>query len=180
MGNVFESHSHSNFTWDKLGDIDIGRPNLGGEVPVKIYRIFEYALFDVLCHELGVERAQDIIRKSGHKAGIEFATHALDLTMELDAFLADLAAKLLALKVGVLRVENIDCQSLSFTVTVGEDLDCGGLPVSGEVVCNYDEGFIAGIFEAYTKQVYEVREIDCWASGDKVCRFSGTPRKEGE
>ena len=47
------------------------------------------------------------------------------------------------------------------------------LPVTNETVCNYDEGFIAGILEAYTGKKYDVREVDCWASGDRVCRFSG-------
>ena len=55
---------------------------------------------------------------------------------------------------------------------MGEDLDCSGLPITGEVVCNYDEGFIAGILHVYTGQVYDVREIDCWATGDRTCRFN--------
>jgi predicted hydrocarbon binding protein len=58
-------------------------------------------------------------------------------------------------------------------LTVGQDLDCSGLPVTNETVCNYDEGFIAGILEAYTGKKYEVREVDCWANGDRVCRFNG-------
>ena len=62
--------------------------------------------------------------------------------------------------------------SLRFTLTVSEDLDCSGLPVTGETVCVYDEGFIAGILEAYTNRPFEVREIDCWSTGDRTCRFS--------
>ena len=58
-----------------------------------------------------------------------------------------------------------------FTLTVEEDLDCSGLPLTDEVVCQYDEGFIAGIMETYTGQPFHVKEIDCWASGDRVCRF---------
>lgn len=40
-----------------------------------------------------------------------------------------------------------------------------------EKICNYDEGFIKGIFEAYTEQEFNVIEINCCANGDKVCRF---------
>jgi predicted hydrocarbon binding protein len=65
----------------------------------------------------------------------------------------------------------------TFVITVEEDLDCSGLPVSGEVVCNYDEGFLAGIAEAYNQKTFLVREVDCWASGDRVCRFEGKPVK---
>jgi len=60
-------------------------------------------------------------------------------------------------------------------LTVAEDLDCSGLPITNENVCVYDEGFIAGILEAYTGKPYHVREIDCWASGDRVCRFNAAP-----
>jgi predicted hydrocarbon binding protein len=59
-------------------------------------------------------------------------------------------------------------------LTVGQDLDCSGLPMTNETVCFYDEGFIAGILETYTGKKYDVREIDCWANGDRVCRFQGT------
>jgi predicted hydrocarbon binding protein len=76
--------------------------------------------------------------------------------------------------IGILQFENSDLGSLSFTLTVGEDLDCSGLPVSNETVCEYDEGFISGIFNAYTGKQFIVKEIDCWASGDRVCRFSAT------
>jgi hypothetical protein len=52
-----------------------------------------------------------------------------------------------------------------------EDLDCSGLEVSDETVCDYDEGFIAGIFHEYTGERFSAREVDCWASGERVCRF---------
>ena len=61
---------------------------------------------------------------------------------------------------------------MSFTLTVSEDLDCSGLPSTDEVVCHYDEGFIAGILNAYTGKSFTAKEIDCWASGDRVCRFA--------
>lgn len=45
------------------------------------------------------------------------------------------------------------------------------LPVLGETVCNYDEGFLSGILSVYTGKPYAAIEIDCWATGDRVCRF---------
>jgi predicted hydrocarbon binding protein len=171
-------NKHMNFVWENLGDIKNGRPHLGEEVPVMVYRIYEYAIYDILSHELGEERAQELIRAAGLKAGHEFALHALDVTKEFNSFIADLVNKLITLRVGVLRIEDFDSSSGRFTVTVAEDLDCSGLPETGEVVCHYDEGFIAGIFEAYTNKKYTVREIDCWATGDKVCRFKGEPNEK--
>jgi len=60
---------------------------------------------------------------------------------------------------------------MNFILTVDEDLDCSGLPLMDEVVCTYDEGFIAGIFESYTGKRFEVKEIDCWCTGERTCRF---------
>jgi predicted hydrocarbon binding protein len=39
------------------------------------------------------------------------------------------------------------------------------------VVCQYDEGFIGGILDTYVGRPFSVREVDCWASGERVCRF---------
>ncbi|MGL4282715.1 MAG: V4R domain-containing protein [Eubacterium aggregans] len=73
----------------------------------------------------------------------------------------------------------MDEESGIFTLTVAEDLDCSGLPPTDEVVCNYDEGFIAGIMTVYTGRTYKVHEIDCWASGARVCRFQGLVMDKG-
>ena len=70
-------------------------------------------------------------------------------------------------------MEHFHEESGEIVLTVGEDLDCSGLPVTGEEVCTYDEGFLAGILEAYTGSEYHVREIDCWANGNRTCRFRG-------
>jgi uncharacterized protein len=75
------------------------------------------------------------------------------------------------LSIGILRVENADTENMHFTLTVAEDLDCSGLPFTDEVVCQYDEGFISGIMEGYTGKPFVSKEIDCWASGERVCRF---------
>jgi len=56
-------------------------------------------------------------------------------------------------------------------LTVEEDLDCSGLPVTGDQVCNYDEGFLSCVLKEYMGKDYLVKEVDCWASGVRVCRF---------
>lgn len=95
----------------------------------------------------------------------------LNLDQPLNAFISELQAKMQDLKIGVLRIENIDEQSGRIILTVSEDADCSGLPVLGETVCNYEEGFISGILSVYTGKPYSAIEIDCWATGDRVCRF---------
>jgi predicted hydrocarbon binding protein len=38
-------------------------------------------------------------------------------------------------------------------------------------VCVYDEGFIAGLLECLTGSRFKVKEVDCWCTGDRTCRF---------
>jgi len=99
------------------------------------------------------------------------------LTVDFSTFVANLQKKLLEFKIGVLRMEAFDQDSGEIVLTVGQDLDCSGLPVTDDTVCDYDEGFIAGILELYTGKPYKVREVDCWANGDRVCRFNGKVAK---
>lgn len=176
MDNIFlpKEDGHYQFKWHKLGDIAEGRPNIGNMVPVAVYRLLEYSVNNVLFDLYGAEQANEIFRKAGYLAAVEFAHNCLPLETELDEFLLAVQDKLLEYKIGIFRVEKADLQTGEFIVTVYEDLDCSGLPSTHEVVCNYDEGFIAGILEAYFGKKFEVREIDCWSKGDRVCRFRGS------
>lgn len=171
MANIFMQDPHHVFSWDKLGDIKEGRGDLGEEVPVSVYRLLEYSMNHVLAAEFGPERANELFRKAGRLAGMELAKNVLDLSLELDAFVAQLQQVLKDMKIGILRIERVDETAENITLTVAQDLDCSGLPPTNEVVCNYDEGFLSGVLAAYTNKEYFVREIDCWASGDRVCRF---------
>lgn len=160
------------FDWASLGDISVGRANLGEEMPVIVYRLLQYTMKGVLRARYGEETACEIMREAGLVAGRAFAKNMLDLSGDLDYFIADLQKKLKDLKIGILRIERADVEKLRFTLTVAEDLDCSGLPVTDETVCDYDEGFISGILESYAGKPFIVKEVDCWASGDRTCRFS--------
>lgn len=165
--------THNVFTWESLGDIKKGRGDLGEDMPVLVYRLMQYTMLDVLSKAHGNDLANDYFRQAGHLAGLEFAKNILDLDVGLSKFLANLQKALKDLKIGILRMEFFDEASGEIILTVSEDLDCSGVPITDEVVCNYDEGFIAGILDMYTGKKYKVREIDCWANGDRVCRFRG-------
>jgi predicted hydrocarbon binding protein len=166
-----EERNHTAFQWKDLGDIHEGRPNLGLSAPVLAYRLLQYTLRDVLICEAGVDKANDILNKSGRLAGTHFCRNLLNCELGFNEFIAQLQRVLKEQTIGILRIEEADTENMRFTLTVAEDLDCSGLPFTDEVVCHYDEGFIAGIFETYTGKRFSVREIDCWASGERVCRF---------
>lgn len=149
-----------------------GRGNLGEEIPVFVYRLLEYSLKEELAERYGKEEQIELFRKAGFRAGTFFAKKVLDTSLEFNEFVAQLQNKLQELKIGVLRVEELDPEKGKMILTVSEDADCSGLPVLGETVCNYDEGFISGILTTYTGHPYKAIEVDCWATGDRVCRFN--------
>ena len=147
------------------------RGNLGDELPVMVYRLLEYSLKEELKNRFGKETQIDIFRSAGRMAGEYFARNILNLDVSLDQFVNELQQKLRELKIGVLRIEDVNEETGRIVLTVAEDADCSGLPVLGETVCNYDEGFIAGILSVYSGKTYTAVEVDCWATGDRVCRF---------
>lgn len=163
------------FNWSMLGNIERGRENLGPEMPVLVYRLFQYSMRAALARVYGTEEMVQRFRECGELAGSEFAKNVLDLSLELGEFTSQLQSTLSRLQIGVLRFESFDDKSGRAVLTVGEDLDCSGLPVTGECVCNFDEGFIAGILSEYTKKPYIAVEVDCWCNGDRVCRFEAEP-----
>ena len=171
MENIFRTNEKRKFTWGNLGDIQEGRADLGEEMPVVVYRLMQFTIIDILGEDYGLDKANDIIRRAGKLAGTEYAKNMLNIDLEFDAFISHLQEMLKVLKIGVLRMESFNPETGELILTVAEDLDCSGLPITGENVCVYDEGFIAGILNVYTGKDYDVKEVDCWASGDRVCRF---------
>jgi predicted hydrocarbon binding protein len=155
----------------ELGDISVGRPQLGASMPVLVYRLFEMAMHASLEQEYGQERADDLFRQAGLMAGKFFAESFLNKDQPFEDYVSQLQEKLSSMSIGILRIERADLVDGKIQLSVYEDLDCSGLPATDEQVCVYDEGFLAGILEHYTDMPFTVREVDCWASGERVCRF---------
>ena len=159
------------FSWDFIGDIAQGRPNLGNMTRIEVYRLFQYTLRDVLEQSYGTEEADRLLYRAGFLAGTELCKKFVGRCESLEEFVKKVEALLIDLKIGVLRIESIDDATGRIHLTVAEDADCSGLPILGETVCNYDEGFLSGVLTAYTGKPYSAVEINCWATGDRVCRF---------
>lgn len=164
------------FEWSNLGNISMGRENLGENMPVFVYRLFEYTMRDAISIKYGNQASIETFREAGKIAGRSFFNRFLSDVTDAGAFIATLQKKLSEMKMGILRIESIS-EDGTIILTISEDLDCSGLPVSGETVCHYDEGFIAGILSSYYKREYMAEEIDCWAKGDRVCRFSANVKE---
>jgi predicted hydrocarbon binding protein len=159
------------FEWSRLGDLEAGRGTLGLQMPVSVYRLMQYTILDELEDRFGADDAIDIFRKAGFRAGQAFAKNVLDLSLDFNSFTAQLQKALHDMKIGILQFEKTDLEALDFILTVDEDLDCSGLPIYGDTVCFYDEGFISAILTLYTGRQMNAVEIDCWATGARTCRF---------
>lgn len=170
-----EERDESMFDWSMLGNIPEGRPNLGSTMDVTVYRLMQFTLRDVIIQEFDAATADRLYFKAGELAGSELYKNAITQKKDFGAFVKELQELLSALKIGILRIEKSDVEKLEFTLTVAEDLDCSGLPVCDEEICTYDEGFISGLFESFTGKKFDVKEVDCWCSGDRVCRFDVKP-----
>ena len=172
-----EGRDQSQFEWSMLGDLEEGRPNLGPMTHVAVYRLMQFTLRDILIREIGVEKADQVFYEAGKKAGQEYYQHVLTQKKDLNDFFADIQRTMKELKIGIFRVESADHERGSFVVTVEEDLDCSGIPLCSEQICTYDEGFIAGLLLEYSGKDYRVKEVDCWGSGARVCRFTVAPKQ---
>ena len=47
-----------------------------------------------------------------------------------------------------------------------------GLPELEYEICTYDEGLIAALLESFSGKAFSVKEVDCWCTGDRTCRFT--------
>lgn len=166
------------FSWDLLGDIQEGRPNLGNSTRVEVYRLLQFAFRDVIEQYVGTEKTDEIFYLAGELAGREFYAHMLTPQADLNDFVRQLQEVLKELGIGILRVEQADLEAGKLILTVSEDLDCSGLPELDYEICSYDEGFISALLECFTGKKFTVKEIDCWCTGDRTCRFSATAIKD--
>jgi len=171
-----EERDESQFEWTMLGDLTTGRPNLGPMTHVAVYRLMQYTLRDILIRDIGVEKADRAFFEAGKKAGQEYYKNVLTRKQDLNEFFLDIQRTMKELNIGIFRVESADVERGSFVLTVDEDLDCSGIPICSEQICTYDEGFITGLLLAYSGKDYLVKEVDCWGSGARTCRFTVVPK----
>jgi len=160
------------FTWALIGDIASARPHLGPTLRLEVYRLMQFCFRDVMENHYGAEETDTLFYEAGLLAGRHFYENIMipkptsfnDLIARLQGVLKDMG-------IGILRVESASLDTMSFTLTVSEDLDCSGLPELGQEICIYDEGFLAGLLESFTGRRFKVKEVDCWCTCGRICRF---------
>lgn len=166
-----DDQSRYRFRWELLGNIQEGRPNLGQYTRLEVYRLMQFTFRDVLERRFGTQTADELFYEAGQVAGKAFYQNLLSGVSDFEAFVLQLQTVLKEMGIGILRVEEANLEEGKFVLTVSEDLDCSGLPELDYEICVYDEGFIAGLLESFTGNHFVVKEVDCWCSGDRTCRF---------
>ena len=159
------------FSWDLLGDLEVGRPNLGPTTRIEVYRLMQFCFRDVLEKKFGTRETDNLFFEAGFLAGKEFHKQFLINITDFNEFVKKLQRLLREFTIGILRIEQADLDQGKLILTVSEDLDCSGLPELDYEICIYDEGFIAAILEGFSGKEFNVKEIDCWCTGDRTCRF---------
>ena len=161
------------FKWEEMigVNLDEARSALGPSTRMEVYRLFQFTLRDVLEAHYGTEAADNLFREAGLLAGKAFYDKFLSGVSDIGSLVKKIQEIFPVMGIGIFRVESAKEDNSHFIFTVSEDLDCSGLPDISDVVCVYDEGFIKGILDQYSGKVYNVKEIDCWCSGDRTCRF---------
>lgn len=159
------------FSWSLIGDIELGRPNLGNLTRLEVYRLMQFTFRDVTEKMVGSEMTDCIFYEAGKLAGTEFYKHFMTAVKDISDFVSQLQILLRDLGMGILRIEQIDMDRGELVLTISEDLDCSGLSETGDEICTYDEGFISALLESYMGIPFQVKEIDCWCTGGRTCRF---------
>lgn len=158
------------FSWDLLGVRD-GRPHLGEMVKVEIYRLMQFTLRDVLSQKFGLDEANKILSDAGKIAGAEFYKHCIAPVKNQSEFVSKTQKILKDQGIGILKIEEQNLAEGKLVLTIDEDLDCSGLPELDYETCVYDEGFLSGIMGEFTKEKWSAKEVDCWCTGARTCRF---------
>lgn len=161
------------FSWDTAigADMRTARPGLGPLTRVEIYRLFQFTLRDVLEQRYGTGMTDALFKEAGCMAGRAFFERFLKDAQDVPALVNKLQEAFREYGVGIFRVEETSGDGRRFVFTVDEDLDCSGLPDTEDVICVYDEGFIQGVLESFSGTGFDVREVDCWCTGSRTCRF---------
>ena len=168
-----ENQRKYQFSWDEtIGvDLEAARPGLGPNTRIEVYRLFQFTLRDILEQRYGTEAADQIFRDAGVIAGKAFYDKFLCDATDLTTLVTKIQDAFSTFGIGIFRVESVTDDNSHFIFTVAEDLDCSGMPDTSDVICVYDEGFIKGILESFSGKGFNVKEIDCWCTGERTCRF---------
>lgn len=175
--NIFKQfiHRHSEFSYDRIGDIDGARGTLGNRVPVKVYRIMKYTLIEELLHKVGEVKTRYFLGEAGRLAGMELGRHRLPEKAEPAAFFDALGRVLAELQYGRLDSWSYDAATGVAALALANPLEANAPERMGALSRRFEAGLFAGILEAYTGGEYLVNIKERGGPGGVVWGINAEP-----
>ena len=161
------------FNISSIGDVS-KRVGLGNTVGLEMFRILRTAMVGLISFRMGEKEGGEAVYMAGKAVGGEIGRAFLGEIKDLNEFVTKVKDILSDLKVGILKVVSADTAKGKFVITVDECASCSGTPVTGQPICNFEGGIIAGLLKFFLKKEVKVVETKCWALGDKTCEFEVT------
>ncbi|MCC7550279.1 MAG: ArsR family transcriptional regulator [Methanobacterium sp.] len=108
---------------------------------------------DPILHEAGLKVGKALYEKVKHQ--------------NMDNFLENIATFWETHSLGSVEVKSLQ----PLTISVQDCFECSGLPYLGRPACAFDSGILESLFSLYNQEEVKVMETECYALGDKQCRF---------
>jgi len=166
------------FTWDVVGGRDIAMPELGTKAATEAYRRLQFSLHDALGQRYGTEAADELFFEVGVFAGKSFFNRYCKKASDLHSLVKIVQEQLREL--GIVRFGVTDA-AMASQISQDEGLDCSGPADTADHICSfvqgildiciYDEGFVKGILDSFMGRDFSVREVECWCSDARTCRY---------
>jgi uncharacterized protein len=104
-----------------------------------------------------------------HEAGLKVGEALYEKVKDPDManFLGNIADFWETHSLGSVEVKNLN----PLTISVQDCFECSGLPYLGRPACAFDSGILESLFSLYNEEEAKVKETECYALGDKACRF---------
>ncbi len=85
-----EERKEFKFEWSHVGDIELGRPNLGPLTSVAIYRLMQFTLRDSMVKHCGAKMATEIFFYAGFNSGKAVYEYLFDNPQSIDELVSRL------------------------------------------------------------------------------------------
>ncbi len=156
---------------DSSDPIVDARPNLGGTVPVALFRALRVdGMMKGLDAAIG--DASTLVYSAGRRVGAPIGKSvAGQANGDLGAFLGGVVNISRDLGIGVVSLVPDTLTDEAMTLRVDECVTCAGSEPIGKKICHFEGGFIAAVVEGFTGAPAIVTETHCNANGDDACIF---------
>jgi len=162
MFGIFHSGEEILFSLDTIGNIAERRKHLLEEMPVMVYRLYEYIIKAKLTHRYEKKALKHLFYRVGRLIRKAYTfSHSLTTVQNF----------IRIHKIDVSRKEMFDYAIREEILITKEDINCSRRSISGETVCNDVKELFFRILNACIGKESMVTEIDSWGSGSCGCGF---------